>query len=93
MSAPDIVERLERLVACDPACRGRCKACPEEEAREGAREITALREQLKEAQNWGKPVAWMDADTGFTAKSYRDLADQERLVTLVPLYAKKEKGK
>jgi len=51
MSAPDIVERLERLVACDPACRGRCKACPEEEAREGAREITALREQLKEAQN------------------------------------------
>jgi hypothetical protein len=37
------------------------------------------------AQPVQKPAAWMDAETGKVAKSHRDLADQERVVRLVPL--------
>ena len=49
MSKLDIVDRLESLGGCDPACCGRCKVCPDEVARDGAKEITALRTKLAEA--------------------------------------------
>lgn len=49
MSKLDIVDRLESLGGCDPACYGRCKVCPDEVARDGAKEITALRTKLAEA--------------------------------------------
>lgn len=53
------------------------------------RENAALREQLKEAQNWGEPVAWcwMDEEIGFGLPP--DAVSQEATL----LYAKKEEGK
>lgn len=52
------------------------------------KENAALREQLKEAQNWGEPVAWcwMDEEIGFGLPP--DAVSQEATL----LYAKRRKG-
>ena len=52
---PALIERLKELApsVCDPACRGRCSACPMELMMEAAAELSSLRQseaELKEVR-------------------------------------------
>ena len=53
---------------------------------EDVAEIYKLKAKIKSMKSSGEPVAWMDFETKKCSVNRRDLADQERIVRMIPLY-------